>query len=264
MTAPGQLYDALFAFESRFRRGKYPIHKRLRFDDASVKDTYEWVAQRFAVPASGVILDAGCGVAFGTLYLASQTGAAVVGISVSDAEVRQAARNVDTAGRGEQVSIRCQSYDDLGAGAFDMIVAIESLKHSPDLQRSLRSLVRALAPGGRMVIVEDLYTGGINHPSARQMAKDWLLAKNYREADYLDCLAAGKVRSFDLTKRVKVPGRLSSAAALLAVQAYLKAGSRKHRKALQAFRGGLHLQRLFAGGLMRYKAIEFVKAGGSN
>ena len=87
MTAPGQLYDALFAFESRFRRGKYPIHKRLRFDDASVKDTYEWVAQRFAVPASGVILDAGCGVAFGTLYLASQTGAAVVAVHFRRAQV---------------------------------------------------------------------------------------------------------------------------------------------------------------------------------
>jgi SAM-dependent methyltransferase len=264
MTGAGQLYDALFAFESRFRRGQYPIHKRLQFDDSSINNTYEWVARRFTVPADGVILDAGCGVAFGTLYLASQTNAAVVGISVSDAEVEQACRNVDSSGYGEQVSIRCRSYDNLESGAFDMIVVIESLKHSLDLQKSLRSLVRALKVGGRMIIVEDLYKGNMNHPSATQMAKDWRLAQIFREADYLDSLTTGKVRTFDLTKRVKVTGHASLAASMLGVQTFIKVGPRKYTEALRAFRGGLHLQRLFAGGLMRYKAIEFTRTDGAN
>jgi hypothetical protein len=104
----------------------------------------------------------------------------------------------------------------------------------------------------------------MNHPSATQMAKDWRLAQIFREADYLDSLTTGKVRTFDLTKRVKVTGHASLAASMLGVQTFLKVGPRKYTEALRAFRGGLHLQRLFAGGLMRYKAIEFTRTDGAN
>ena len=64
MTSPGQLYDALFSFESRFRAGAYPIHKRLCFDDRKTGDIYNWIIKNSDVPENGVIMDAGCGVGF--------------------------------------------------------------------------------------------------------------------------------------------------------------------------------------------------------
>jgi len=245
--------------ESRFRRGAYPIHKRLCFDDNKTDDIYDWIIKNFDVPDNGVIMDAGCGVGFGTLRLAAGSNSAVVGIGVSVAEITQATRNVKAAGYDDRVEICCKSYDNLGKSTFDMVIAVESLKHSFDVKRSIQSLVRALKPGGRMVIVEDLFCGPKQHPSARQMVKDWVLTRSYSEADYVDALSSGRTVITDLSSRVKIPNRIAIKAALLAVQALLIIGPHKHSLAFRAFRGGLHLQRLYARGLMHYKAIEFTK-----
>ena len=259
MNSPGHLYDALFSLESRFRRGAYPIHKRLCFGDNKIDDIYDWIIKNSDVPENGVIMDAGCGVGFGALRLAACSNSAVVGISVSVAEITQATRNVKSAGHDDRVKIYRKSYDDLGKGTFDMVVAVESLKHSFDVKRSIQSLVRALKPGGRMVIVEDLFCGPKQYPSAGQMAKDWALTRTYREADYIDALGSGRTVITDLSSHVKISGRISIKVGLLAVQALLVIGPHKYSQAFRAFRGGLHLQRLYAGGLMQYKAIEFTK-----
>lgn len=259
MTSPGQLYDALFSFESRFRAGAYPIHKRLCFDDRKTDDIYNWIIKNSDVPENGVIMDAGCGVGFGTLRLAACSNSAVVGIGVSDAEIKRATRNVEDAGHADRVTIRHESYDNLDEGAFDMIIAVESLKHSFDVKRSIQSLVNALKPGGRMVIVEDLFSGPQQHPSARQLGEDWALTRNYSESDYVDALNSGRTVITDLTPYVNISGRFSIKAGLLGVQALLMTVPSNHSLALRAFRGGLHLQRLYSEGLMHYKAIEITK-----
>ena len=110
-----------------------------------------------------------------------------------------------------------------------------------------------------MLIVDDFFCGPQQHPSALQMAKDWALVRNYSEADYVDALHSGQTVVTDLTSQVKVSGRLSICAGLLVVRALLATTPRKHTQALQAFRGGLHLQRTYAEGLMHYKSIEFTK-----
>jgi len=260
VNSPGQLYDALFSLESRFRGGAYPIHKRLRFDDEKTDDIYDWIIRNSDVPRKGVILDAGCGVGFGTLRLAAHSNAVVLGISVSDEEIRQASKNITEAGYDDRVTIVHKSYDNLDKDAFEMVVAVESLKHSFDVKRSIQSIVHALKPGGRMVIVEDLFCGPEQHPSARQMADDWALTQILSESDYLNALGAGRTVITDLTSCAKVSGRIAISASLVAVQTLLTIGPRKHAQAVQAFRGGLHLQRLYAEGLMHYKSIEFTKS----
>ena len=259
MNSPGQLYDALFSLESRFRGGAYPVHKRLHFDEEKPADIYDWIIRNADVPGHGVILDAGCGVGFGTLRLAAHSNATVLGISVSDKEVKQASKNVKDAGYDDRAIIDHKSYDNLDQGVFDMVIAVESLKHSSDVKRSIQSLIRGLKPGGRVVIIEDLFSGPEQHPSARQMAEDWVLTRNFSESDYVDALGSGRTVITDLTSCVKNSGRIAIKAGLLAVQALSIVVPRKHSRALAAFRGGLHLQRLYADGLMHYKSIEFTK-----
>ena len=259
MNSPGQLYDALFSLESQFRSGAYPIHKRLRFGEEKIDDIYDWIVRHSDISGNGAILDAGCGVGFGTLRLAAHGNAKVVGISVSDEEVRQARKNVKDAGCEDRAVIVRKSYDNLDEGMFDIVVAVESLKHSFDVKKSIQSIVRALKPGGRMVIVEDLFCGPEQHPSAIQMADDWALARNLRESDFVNALGAGRIVITDLTSYAKVSGNIATTASLLAVQALLIIGPRKHAQAVQAFRGGIHLQRLYAEQFMHYKSIEFTK-----
>ena len=86
-----QLYDSLHDFESRYRRGTaYPVHKRLRFDDRSITDVYDWIATAVPLPDSGDILDAGCGVGFGSIRMAEKCSSRVVGISLSSREIASA------------------------------------------------------------------------------------------------------------------------------------------------------------------------------
>ena len=258
----GVLYDALSSFESRYRKGAYPIHKSLSFADSEMQDIYDWILWSTAIPHDGAILDAGCGVGFGTLRIARMTGARVTGISVSRDEIDRATDFGAASALNERVNFKRESYDHLGENEFDAVVAIESLKHSPDLRRSLTSIVRSAKPGGLVVIVEDLYSGSQSHPAARQMAQDWSLARVFTESDYLEILDRDSVRLEDLTSRMTIVGRTGIALRLASNRLLRLFAPRWQEPALVAFRGGVHLQELYRCGLMRYKAIVYAKSGG--
>jgi cyclopropane fatty-acyl-phospholipid synthase-like methyltransferase len=154
--AVGHLYDALHAFESRHRNELYPVHKKLRFAEPETADIYDWIIARLDLPSGGEILDAGCGVGFGSLRLAQRSACRVTGISLSGNEIAGATAAVTRTGLHDRVRFLNLSFDHLPHGTYDLVVAVESLKHSADLGRSLRSILRSLKPGGQLVIIEDL------------------------------------------------------------------------------------------------------------
>jgi SAM-dependent methyltransferase len=193
--------------------------------------------------------------------LAERTGTEVTGISLSAAEIDRATRLAAAGLRAGRIRFRQQSFDDLPPGSFDWVIAVESLKHSADLVASLGSIVRALRPDGGLVIVEDLFAGDRHSTSARQLTIDWQLTRLYTESDYVDRLGAGRCEVVDLSSHVRrVPPhwRAVRSAALAAAIALARP---EGRAALRAFRGGLHLEHLYAAGAMTYKALVFTNDG---
>ena len=256
--AVASLYDALYDFESRLERADaYPVHKRLRFDDdgAGAGDIYDWIFERVDLPRGADILDAGCGVGFGTLRLAQRSAARVTGISLSEKELAAARRVAVHAGLAGTVEFARRSFDELPQATYDLVVAVESLKHSPDLAKSLRSLADSIRRGGQLVIVEDFPTGRLSGPAAERLQRDWGLARLYTENDYLAILGAQNCRCEDLTDRVRRRGRFVLGLKLALLAAWMPVTSRGRATALRAFRGGLHLERLYADRQMRYKAL---------
>jgi SAM-dependent methyltransferase len=257
------LYDALHAVEARRRGGRvYPMHKMLRADRLGRDDIYDWILERIEPAAIRHVLDAGCGVGYGSIRLAQQLGCRVTGITLSAREAANAAASALDLGLSERVTFDRASFDDVPPGEYDLIVAVESLKHSGDLARSVRSLLAALSPNGELVIVDDCYGGGAPPALERQLAADWELARLYTESDFVAPLAEVRYRVVDLSEGVRRTGRLAIAVRRLSLELVRPFVAEPADRALRAFRGGLRLEQLYADGVMSYKVI-FAKTRGT-
>ena len=94
-------------------------------------------------------------------------------------------------------------------GRFDLIVAVESLKHSPDIDVTLARLREALRPGGRIVIVDDFFRGDDDDRTARDLVANWELVGLHRAETYTSALGEDRCTCDDLTGHV--PLRSASA-----------------------------------------------------
>jgi SAM-dependent methyltransferase len=105
----------------------------------------------FARPwcAQADVLDAGCGVGYGTAYLA-EVATRVVGVDVSEeaiayARARYARPNVEFR-RGDVLEL------DLPDASFDVVCSFETIEHLSDRERYLGHLVRVLRKAGLLVV----------------------------------------------------------------------------------------------------------------
>ncbi|MCW2653902.1 MAG: SAM-dependent methyltransferase [Mycobacterium sp.] len=123
-------------------------------------------------------LELGCGTGFFLLNLI-QSGVARRG-SVTDLSpgmVRVAARNGESLGLeidGRVADAEGIPYDD---GTFDLVVGHAVLHHIPDVEQSLREVVRVLKPGGRFVFAGE--PSSVGNEYARALSTlTWRIATN--------------------------------------------------------------------------------------
>jgi 2-polyprenyl-3-methyl-5-hydroxy-6-metoxy-1,4-benzoquinol methylase len=95
------------------------------------------------------VLDAACGVGYGSAYLA-EVAAEVVGVdidaeSVAYAGDRYAAPNL----RFEQMDVTALSFDD---DTFDVVVSFETIEHVADARSAIHEAARVLRPGGTYLV----------------------------------------------------------------------------------------------------------------
>jgi SAM-dependent methyltransferase len=259
-----RLYDALHAFEAR-RRGAhaYPVHKRLAAERFGDRDIYDWIAVRIEPRAVRNVLDAGCGVGYGAIRLATELGCSVTGITLSERELASARVTARESAIGTRVQFLRGTFDELPAGAYDLVVAVESLKHSRDLEASVRSMLASLRPGGQLVVVDDCYDGRRRAAVERELSSDWELVRLYTEHDFRMALAAvARCRVIDLTDSVRRNGRLGITLRSLGLALARPFVGANSDAALRAFRGGLRLEALYADGAMTYKAFFCEKSLG--
>jgi 2-polyprenyl-3-methyl-5-hydroxy-6-metoxy-1,4-benzoquinol methylase len=100
------------------------------------------------------ILEVGSGSGELAVYLAHQ-GARVLGVDVSDANVRLARRRAEVNGVAGRTEFRAEPAEDIvePEGSFDAIIGNQVLHHF-DLKDALPKLCRLLRPGGRAIFCE--------------------------------------------------------------------------------------------------------------
>lgn len=198
------------------------------------------------------ILDAGCGLGGLGLALLARFGGTLEGISLSSEQIARA--RVEAAKRGLPARFRVASYDDALGGPFDLIVAVEALAHAPDPAASLANLARGLAPGGKLVVVDDVRVSPAGDPDARTFVAGWRVPGFVEEAAWRAGFAAA---GLTLDRIDDLSGRLVHRDP--AARARLERWNRRAyrfapplRALLDSHWGGLALERLHARGAARY------------
>ena len=121
------------------------------------------LAQRLAlakwlrVPEGTRVLDVGCGVGRWSRLLASR-GALVTGVDLSAAMIAESERRAAKAGVAHRCRFLVQDAAALDVdGTFDLVLAVTVLQHILDpvaVCTAVERMVKHLAPGGRMVLLE--------------------------------------------------------------------------------------------------------------
>jgi SAM-dependent methyltransferase len=108
---------------------------------------YEATLDGTRVEAGTRLLDAGCG-SGGASVLAVARGAEVSGLDASGPLIEVARE------QAPEADLRVGEMEELpyGDGAFDAVIACNSLQYTEDNQRALSELVRVCAPGGRLAV----------------------------------------------------------------------------------------------------------------
>jgi cyclopropane-fatty-acyl-phospholipid synthase len=99
------------------------------------------------------VLDVGCGWGSFALHAASEHGVKVLGVTLSEQQVRLGRERVREAGLEDQVQLRVADYRELHGEQFDAISSIGMVEHVGEerIDLYMRNLRDLLTPGGRLL-----------------------------------------------------------------------------------------------------------------
>jgi len=259
MSDIGALYDQLLDFnQSRKDNMDYPIHKSLNYTDSNASNLYEYLLEKDLIEIHGDILDCGCGVGFGSIMMASQDNVTRVhGISLSDKEIATANINARSYGLSSICQFEVRSFDDLEENQYDAIVCIESLKHSPDLHKTMQSIGRALKPDGQCIIIDDIAKEPINSNASRRQMSDWVLEDMFTLLDYQSNKDLSGWNSIDLTSQMALSSKLVNRLKILSLEFLVLLGKLGIYKnsAVKIMRGGAYQDMMYHQGQLKYKIL---------
>lgn len=114
-----------------------------------------------------LLVDVGCGRGGPGLWVASASGASLLGVDISPTALDAARNRAASLGLGNSATYAEGSYESipLEASSARGVLGIDSLLFAPDKAAALKEVARVLAPGGRFVATTwDYHTQPINRP----------------------------------------------------------------------------------------------------
>ena len=211
-------------------------------------------------------LDAGCGYGGTCFHCLGAYGGHWTGITISQEQWTYANGIAKARGLEGKIDFHLISYDDDLPGRYNAMVAIESLIHSTDPQRTLNNLASSLDAGGRLIIVDDMPVDHVTEADADILAdfkRAWRCPLALSATAWTDLARSCGLRLVeerDLSPLLK-PRQENDLDA-----AFDDLSSRRAEKARQGFArlsdaeiGGLHLERLLGRGTIRYIMLVFEK-----
>jgi SAM-dependent methyltransferase len=266
--------DGLSFFRERRAEGEqaHPVHRALTDPEggaASPLVIHRLMLEGLALPPDPRALDAGCGYGATMLDLAPSLGGDWTGLTLSEAQRARGSAVIAREGLADRVRILVRSYDDPPEGPFDLVIGIESLIHSADPAATVAGLARVLAPGGHMVIVDDMPEEAMSAQARSRLAefqRFWRCPVAPTRAGWIAALqAAGLelVRERDLNPLLCARARAETAARLAALNSPWMRVQRALGLAVRAEAeiGGIQLETLQTEGDLHYRLLVACKPG---
>lgn len=123
----------------------------------------DWGLRHVTIESRFKILDVGCGGGRTVEKLgAMATGGTVYGIDYADGSIAVSREHNALLIKAGRVIIQKASVSQLPFpdDTFDLVTAIETQYYWPDLMGDMREILRVLKPGGRLVVIAEMYKGG--------------------------------------------------------------------------------------------------------
>lgn len=122
--------------------------------DESILNQFCEVVRKTQIKKGMNVLDAGCGVGGGAIYIAKNTGACVVGISITPAQIAEAKLNARRYGVQKLVDFKLMDFSEtnFSRNHFDVVFGIESVCHAYPKEKFLKEMYRVLKPGGLLYL----------------------------------------------------------------------------------------------------------------
>jgi tocopherol O-methyltransferase len=149
--------------------------ERTRSHTDALKNMNRVLADRVQIHPGERVLDAGCGVGGSSLWLATERGARVVGITVAPRQVAMARGHAVGRGLSDRVSFEVADFTatSFPDASFDVVWAVESLCHAPRKAAFYQEAARLLRPGGRVVISEYIRAARPLDPTGERLLHEW-------------------------------------------------------------------------------------------
>ena len=150
------------------------------------------------------VLDVGCGHG-GTAVRLAERGCQVVGITISEKQLRIALEKSAKAGARDAIRFVVQDADqfEFPRTDFDLVWTMESSEHFFDKQRYLKQVAAALKPGGRLLLAA--WTGSMSAPTVSAVAEAFLCPHLWTAEQYCATAQAAGLQvehRVDLTAKV--------------------------------------------------------------
>ncbi len=174
----------------------------------AVLNLVDLVARHLDLAPGAAVCDIGCGYGGTSRRLAELPGCAVVGVTLSRAQVAWAKEFRPTA--NPRLVVMDWLENDFPPNSFDAVLSIESSEHMVDQNRFFAEIRRTLKPGGRFVLCAWLAAEAPSGFAIRHLlepiCREGCLPQLGTEQEYREMMAAtGLVisHSEDLTRRVQ-------------------------------------------------------------
>lgn len=132
---------------------------------------YRYVIEKGNIKAGMKILDMGCGVGGAVVFIAKNTSAQVVGISLVKEQIDEARNYANTEGMRNLTTFMVGDYHHakLPKNSFDVVYGIESICYASPKSKFLKEAWRLLKPGGVLIITDGYSKRGVTNDGERSI-----------------------------------------------------------------------------------------------
>ncbi|MEM6800542.1 MAG: methyltransferase domain-containing protein [Bacteroidota bacterium] len=261
------IYDHLFAFEKdKGKGGAYPIHKPLDFPleqkSLGIADISDLVLAFLPKRRKAHVLDAGCGVGYTLQKICTNPLYSGLGISLSQQELALARASVHQSGLSDRCSFKKLDFDQEFDQKFDLILCMESIKHSPDWRKSLGNLLKHLHADGAILLIEDFYQGNTLNEEEKRFQEVWAVPDLFSYQDVCSYmnergvkLEQEKILDEYIRKHRAWKSKLSAQFCKISTPLFSLLPAKK--QLLQIYEGALLMDYLYAKSLFSYRLLYF-------